>query len=323
MPALIGLAGTARAAKFNLKFASEMVDTHPAIIRTREAADAIRRETQGEVDIRIFPNAQLGSGQEMLTQIRTGAVDFYPAAAAGLSGLVPVTSISSLGFAFSGYDQVWAAMDGKLGAFIREEIAKTNAVLALEAMWDNGFRQITNNTRPIERPDDLKGIKLRVPQSAMYTSMFAALGAAPAALSVAELYTALQTKLVDGQENPLLIIDLYKYYEVQKYCSLSNHMWDGFWILANKRSWERMPPDMRQIVADRLNGAARAMRTDVIELNKGVTERLQKTGLAINPVADRAAFRKALSEAGFYATWRKSYGADAWSVLEATSGPLS
>jgi TRAP-type transport system periplasmic protein len=275
------------------------------------------------VDIRIFPNAQLGSGQEMLTQIRTGAVDFYPAAAAGLSGLVPVASISSLGFAFSGYDQVWAAMDGKLGAFIREEIAKTGAVLALEAIWDNGFRQITNNTRPIERPDDLKGIKLRIPQAAMYTSMFAALGASPAALSVAELYTALQTKLVDGQENPLLIIDLYKYYEVQKYCSLSNHMWDGFWILANKRAWERMPAVMRQIVADRLNDAARAMRTDVVEMNKGVTERLEKTGLAINPVADRSAFRKALSDAGFYATWRTSYGADAWSVLEATSGPLS
>ena len=323
VPALIGLGGNARAAKFNLKFASEMVDTHPAIIRTREAADAIRRETQGEVDIRIFPNAQLGSGQEMLTQIRTGAVDFYPAAAAGLSGLVPVASISSLGFAFSGYDQVWAAMDGKLGAFIREEIAKTGAVLALEAMWDNGFRQITNNTRPIERPDDLKGIKLRVPQAAMYTSIFAAMGASPAALSVAELYTALQTKLVDGQENPLLIIDLYKYYEVQKYCSLSNHMWDGFWILANKRAWERIPADMRQIVADRLNGAARAMRTDVLDMNKGVSERLEKTGLAINPVADRPAFRKALSDAGFYATWRKSYGADAWSVLEATSGPLS
>jgi TRAP-type transport system periplasmic protein len=324
MPAVLAaVSRPARAAKFSLKFASELLDTHPGIIRTREATDAIREATKGDVDIHVFSNSQLGSGQEMLTQIRTGAVDFYPAASAGLSALVPVASISSLGFAFSGYDQVWDAVDGKLGAHIRGEIAKTNAIAALDAMWDNGFRQITNSTRPIEQPADLKGIKLRVPLAAMYTSMFAALGAAPTPLSVAELYTALQTKLVDGQENPLLIVDLYKYYEVQKYCSITNHMWDGFWVLVNKRSFERMPEDTRKLVADKFNAAAHAMRADVATMNKGVSERLQKTGLAINTVQDRAAFRKALSEAGFYASWRKTYGADAWSALEQTSGPLS
>jgi TRAP-type transport system periplasmic protein len=323
IPAVAGLGRPAKAAKFSMKFASELVDTHPGILRTREAADAIRRDTQGEIDIRVFPNSQLGSAQEMLSQIRNGAVDFYPAAAAGLSALVPVASISSLGFAFTSYDQVWSSLDGKLGELIRGEIAKTNAIIAMDAMWDNGFRQITNSVRPITQPADLKGIKLRVPLAQMYTSMFAALGAAPTAISIAELYTSLQTKLVDGQENPLVIIDLFKFYEVQKYCSVTNHMWDGWWVLANRRSWDRMPPDVRKVVAEHLNKAALAMRGDVAKLNAGVTDSLIKTGLLINTLSDTSAFRRVLSEAGFYATWRKTYGADAWSTLELTSGSLT
>lgn len=322
-PALVALGRPARAAKFSMKFASELVDAHPGIIRTREAAETIRRETQGEVDIRIFPNSQLGSAQEMLSQIRNGAVDFYPAAAAGLSALVPVASISSLGFAFTSYDQVWSSLDGKLGTFIRGEIAKTNSIIALDAMWDNGFRQITNSVRPIERPADLKGIKLRVPLAQMYTSMFSALGAAPAGMSIAELYTSLQTGLVDGQENPLVIIDLFKFYEVQRYGSITNHMWDGWWVLANRKSWERLPAEIQKNVAKHLNDAARAMRADVAKLNADVAETLTKKGLVINRVQDTGAFRKALSDAGFYADWRKTYGAEAWSTLELTSGSLT
>ena len=98
-PALI-IAGPAKAARHTLKLASELVDTHPGIIRCREAAQAIQRDTNGQVEIRVFPNSQLGSAQDMLNQIRSGAIDLYPAAAAGLSAVVPVASISSMGFAF-------------------------------------------------------------------------------------------------------------------------------------------------------------------------------------------------------------------------------
>ncbi len=321
-PALFSAIRPARAARFTLKLASELVDTHPGIIRAREAADAIRRDTNGEVDIRIFSNSQLGSAQEMLNQVRSGAVDFYPAAAAGLSALVPVVSISSMAFAFKDYDQVWGAVDGKLGALIRGEIAKTGAIIALDKMWDNGFRQVTNSVRPINEPADLKGIKLRVPLAQLYTSMFSALGAAPTGLSVAELYTSLQSKLVDGQENPLPIIDLYKYYEVQKFCSLTSHMWDGWWLLANQRSWNRIPEDMREIARKHLNEAASKMRADIAGLNKGAEERIKSKGMVVNNIKDSAQFRTVLREAGFYEMWRKTYGQDAWAALEAVSGQL-
>lgn len=314
--------GRADAAEFTYKFATENPDTHPGVMRMREASDALREKTQGRVEIRVFSNSQLGSAQEMLTQIRTGAVDFYPAAAAGLSALVPIASISSMGFAFESYDQVWKAMDGALGAIIRGEIAKTKTIFAQEAMWDNGFRQITNSREPIEKPDNLKGLKLRVPIAKLYTSMFEALGAAPTAISIAELYTSLQTKLVDGQENPLPIIDFFKFYEVQKFCSVSNHMWDGWWILTNKRSWDRMPADIQPLVTTYLNEAAKNMRADLVKINGSVTDRLKERGLRINTITEQAPFREALRKGGFYAEWRKTYGDEAWLALEAAAGKL-
>jgi TRAP-type C4-dicarboxylate transport system substrate-binding protein len=172
-------------------------------------------------------------------------------------------------------------------------------------------------------PADLKGLKLRVPLAPLYTSMFSALGAAPTGLSVAELYTSLQTKLVDGQENPLSIIDIYKYYEVQKFCSVTNHMWDGFWLLANRRSWDRISDQARPIVAKNLNAATLTMRTDVAKLTAGAADRLRQHGMAVNVVADKAPFRGILTDAGFYTTWRKTYGEEAWGELESTVEPLS
>ena len=111
----------------------------------------------------------------------------------------------------------------------------------MEKIWDNGFRQTTTSTKPIVTPGRLRGMKLRVPPSPLWTSMFKAFDAAPASINFNEVYSALQTKIVDGQENPLAIISTAKLYEVQKYCSLTNHMWDGFWFLANQRAWEALP----------------------------------------------------------------------------------
>src|SRR6266542_6137696 len=109
---------------------------------------------------------------------------------------------------------------------------------------------------PINTPDDLKGFKIRVPVSPLWTSMFRAFGASPASINFSEVYSALQTKVVEGQENPLSVIDIAKLYEVQKYCSITNHMWDGFWFLANAGAWTKLPKDLQEIVARNLNAAA-------------------------------------------------------------------
>jgi TRAP-type C4-dicarboxylate transport system substrate-binding protein len=189
----------------------------------------------------------------------------------------------------------------------------------MDRMWDNGFRQMTSSKGPINTPDDLKGFKIRVPVSPLWTSMFTAFQSAPASINFADVYTSLQTKIVDGQENPLAIISTAKLYEVQKYCSVTNHMWDGFWFLANRRAWERLPADLREIAAKNLNAAAILQRADVAQLNAGLRADLTAKGMIFNDTkADP--FRDALRKAGFYAEWKKKYGDEAWSILEKASG---
>ena len=216
----------AQTAPIMLKWANNIPVTHPSNVRIREAAEAIKRDSGGKVDVQIFPNNQLGGDTDMLSQVRSGAIDIFPLSGLILQTLVPVAGINGLAFAFKDYPTVWAAMDGDLGAFVRAAIAKVN-LHVFEKPLDNGYRQITSSTKPINTAADLRGFKIRVPVSPLWTSMFKALEASPASINFSEVYSALQTKVVEGQENPLAVIDLAKLYEVQKYCSMTGHMWDG------------------------------------------------------------------------------------------------
>ncbi len=319
----IGAPWVARAqqAEFAYKYANNLPDTHPMNIRAREMAVAIKAETGGRFDLQVFPNNQLGSDTDTLSQLRSGGVEFFTLSGLILSTLVPAAAINGVGFAFPDADTVWKAMDGPLGAFVREEIAKANLV-AMEKIWDNGFRQITSSSKPIVGPDDLRGFKIRVPVSPLWTSMFRAFDAAPASINFNEVYSSLQTKVVEGQENPLALISTAKLYEVQVYCSLTNHMWDGFWFLANRRAWERLPQDMRTIVAKHINAAAVNERADVAALNAGVEKELASRGLKFNQ-PDPAPFRDKLRKAGFYSEWKGKFGEKGWSTLEAAVGQLS
>src|SRR5271154_23022 len=253
-------------------------------VRAREMAAAIKSETNGKFDLQVFPNNQLGSDTDMLSQLRSGGIEFFTLSGLILATLVPAASINGIGFAFPDYDTVWKAMDGDLGAFVRGEMAKANLV-SMDKMWDNGFRQTTSSTKAINTPDDYKGFKIRVPVSPLWTSMFKAFVASPASINFNEVYSALQTKVVEGQENPLAIVATAKLYEVQKYCSLTNHMWVGYWVIANLRAWERLPKDLQTIVAGHLNDAAVLERADVARLNATLRADLEKRGLMFNSPA--------------------------------------
>ena len=310
--------GPARAAEFTMKLANNQPMTHPTNIRAAEAVKAIAEETGGRVDVQVFPSNQLGADTDVLGQLRSGGVEFFLLSPIILSTLVPNASINGVGFAFPNYDAVWAAMDGELGAYERAEIEKSGLVV-MEKIWDNGFRQTTSSVKPITAPADFEGMKIRVPVSPLWTSMFTALGTAPTSINFAEVYSALQTGIVDGQENPLAIISTSKLAEVQKYCSLTNHMWDGFWMLANRRAWGGLPEDLQAVVAKHFNAAAVNQRADVQALNASLKGDLEKAGLVFNEV-DPAPFEAKLREAGFYAEWKGKYGDEAWAILEKAVG---
>jgi len=311
----------AGAAEFSYKLANNAPLTHPQTVRQLEAVNRIKQASGGRLEIQVFPNNQLGSDTDMLSQLRSGALDFFTLSGLILSTLVPPASINGVGFAFPDQATVWKAMDGRLGGYVRGEIGKRGLV-AMEKMWDNGYRQITSSTKPIRAPQDLQGFKIRVPVSPLWTSMFQAFGAAPASINFSEVYSALQTRIVDGQENPLSLIALAKLYEVQKYVSMTGHMWDGFWMLANKRSFEALPAELQQIAARELNRSALDEREDIAKLDVSVAGDLKAKGLEFVEV-DKPAFRDALRRAGFYADWKKRFGDQAWGILEGEVGVLT
>lgn len=317
-----GLLGSARAqgAPLKLKFGNDLPATHSVNVRLREAIEAIGAETNGRVVINLFPNNQLGSDTDMMSQLRSGALELATMPGTVLSTLIPATSLTGLGFVFTSYDKVWPAMDGEVGNYIRRNIEKTNLV-PFDAVWDNGFRQITSSTRPIRTPEDLKNFKIRVPVVPLWVSMFSALGAAPVSIPLNEAYSALQTRIAEGQENPLALIEAVKFYEVQKYCSLTNHAWDGFWLLASGRVWRTVPADIQQVMAKHFNAAARKQRDDIVQANADLQKLLESKGLTFNQ-ADAGAFQQALAKTTFYRDWKVKFGDEAWSLLQKYAGDI-
>jgi len=320
IPLVAILRRSAHAAEFEFKYATGQDPTHPVNIRAQEALNRISEATSGRLNVKLFPANQLGSDTDLLAQVRSGSVDFFNRSSLILATFVPSSGMTSLGFAFKDYETIWKTMDGALGNFIRADIAKTQ-IFAFDKIWDNGFRQITASTREIRTPEDLNGFKIRVPPAPPLTSLFKAMGAAPAPINFNELYSALQTKIVDGQENPLAIIATTRLYEVQKSCTLSGHVWDGYWVLANKRSFARLPADLQKIVANEINRSAVDQRGDIAKLSDSLKAELTAKGITFVDI-DREVFRKALAGTSFYAEWRQKYGDTAWSILEKTVGRL-
>jgi tripartite ATP-independent transporter DctP family solute receptor len=321
LPLVSVLTRPASAAEFNYKLATGQAPTHPVNVRAQQAINQIQQATNGKLKISLFPSNQLGSDTDLLTQVRIGGVQFFNLATSILATLVPASGLGNVGFAFTDYAAVWKAMDGPVGAYIHAGIVKAG-LIPVSNIWDNGFRQITSSTRKISAPEDLRGFKIRVPPAPILTSLFESLGAAATPINFNELYSALQTKLVEGQENPLAIIATTKLYEVQHSLSMTGHVWDGYQILGNRRAWHALPADMRGIVTQAFSQAGLAERADVAQLSQTLEKQLAADGLEVVPV-DRGQFRAALQKTNFYETWKAKFGSDGWSVLENSVGRLT
>jgi tripartite ATP-independent transporter DctP family solute receptor len=322
--AAISVAGPvrpARAAEITLKWGHPMPLQHPVNLRAMEAVEKIRQQTGGRVDIQVFPDNQLGGDSDMTNQVRNGAIHFYTAAGVVIGPLVPAIGIINMAFAFKDYDQVWKAMDGEVGAAIRVAFEKVN-LYTFGRMWDNGFRQITSAPKPIKTPEDLRGFKIRVPNSPILISLFKSLQASPTSMNVNEVYAALQTRVVDGQENPLTVTATRNFNEVQKYCAVTNHSWDGFVQVANMAGWKKLPADIQEIITRNFDAAAVAQRDDTKALNESLRAQLESKGMVFN-VPEMDPFRADLKKSGFYQEWQKKYPPELWAKLEQYVGNLS
>jgi tripartite ATP-independent transporter DctP family solute receptor len=311
----------ARAAQWTYRYASNLAVDHPLNVSMHQCWDAVRRETSGRLDVTSFPNSQLGGDTAVLTQLRSGAVQFFTLDGGILQGVVPVAAIQGIGFAFKDSADAFRALDGPLGNYVRREI-NAKGLYVHPKMWENGMRQITSSSKPIHTADDLNGFTIRTPAGALWVDLFRSFGASPSAINFNETYTALQSKLVDGEENPYAIIDSAHLYEVQKYLSVTNHMWSAYHLLGNGDAWKALPADVQAIVERNLTTYALQQRRATAARNASLSDQLARRGMTIARV-DTSSFRAKLQTSGFYKKWKAQFGAQAWDLLESTAGKLS
>jgi TRAP-type transport system periplasmic protein len=227
-------------AAFRCKVGTSLPPAHPVNQFLQQATERIAEESGGAMHISLFPSSALGSDGSRLSRVRSGALEFEVTSGAIVSAFLPPAALSGVAFAFGDYPPVWRAMDGELGAYIRWAI-ETVGLHPFARVWGNGFRQITSTAHAIDEPRDLAGMKIRVPKSQLWADMFTAFGAAPAPLNFVSVYEALRDKAIDGQENPLAVVETSRLFEVQKYCAITNHAWDGL----RRRSGVISAHDMR------------------------------------------------------------------------------
>jgi tripartite ATP-independent transporter DctP family solute receptor len=312
----------ARAARRTVvKCGLDLPSDHPTSVNLTAAAKKIHDTTNGDVEVQIFPNSQLGDDTHMLSNLRSGAMQMMAIGDNILATLVPNAAIDNVGFAFKSSEMAWKALDGAVGDLVRTDIEKTG-LHPMHRIWDEGFREITSSTKQINTPEDLHGFKIRVPPSPISLSLFQALGASPVTINAAELYTALQTHVADGQENPLGNISTMKLDQVQKYCSLTNHMWVGYWLLLNGPFWAGLPAEHQKILADTFDAQASMQRADNQKLDASLEDVLTKNGMVFAK-PDTSAFQKVLTQAGFYKQWEGKFGTPLWSALESVTGSIA
>ncbi len=308
----------AKAAEFQYKYASNISIDHPLNVRMIQMWNAVKRETGGAVEVTVFPNNQLGGDTAMLTQLRSGALQFFTLDGGILQSVVPVAAIQAVGFAFKDSAQAFSAFDGALGAYVRKEI-EAKGLVAFPKMWANGMRQVTSSTHPIKTADDLANFRIRTPAGALWVDLFKSLGASPTPINFSEVYTALQNHTVDGEENPFAVIAAARLFEVQKYLSVTNHMWSAFWLLANPDAWKALPASAQAVIERNAAKYALLQRADTQQRNDSLADKLQRSGMQLN-VADTSGFRARLGD--FYKRWHATFGDTAWDLLEKTSGKL-
>ena len=252
-------------------------------------AKEVTAKTQGRVAINVYPNAQLGNEKDMVEGLQLGTLQMGLIGGGSFQDLVPKMAIANLPYAWTDHFHAYRAFDGELGDELLSLLEK-KGIIGL-AWWENGFRNITNNKRPITTPDDLKGLKLRVTPIKMRLDTFKALGALPVPMPFSELYSALQQGVVDGQENPLAIIYSNHFYEVQKYLSMTQHIWGSAILVISKREWNKISPADQKVVRQAALKWRDKQRKMVRDLEKSFIDKLKQKNMVVNTV-DKTPFIK-------------------------------
>lgn len=257
-------------------------------------AKEVEKRTKGEVTVKIFPQGQLGNDQQMITGVRSGIIDIEMSGLNNFDGLLPEVGGLFLPYIFTSRDHAYKVLDGPVGKDVLKKMEKFN--LKGLGFPENGYRNITNSRKPIKTPADVVGLKIRTNNSAALNQMFAMLKANPQPLPVSELYTALETGVVEAQEHPINITHSFRYDEVQKYLSLTQHSYSMLVIVMNLKKFNGLTAEQKKIISEVAAEATAYQRKLSIDKEAGILADLKKRGMEINDDVDKVAFQKAVTK---------------------------
>jgi tripartite ATP-independent transporter DctP family solute receptor len=293
--------GTAEAA-LQLRFAHFVDESHPGHLAAKMFAERVEQRTNGQVKITIYPNNTLGSPPEQAEQIKLGVLDMGVPTSGQLDKYVKAFGVVMTPFAYDDYQHAYRVLDGPAWDWLAPLAEKQGFVML--SNWEYGFRNLTNGRRPIEKPEDVKGLKIRVPPEVQLQAAMEALGAVVTKIAFPEVYMALAQKVVDGEENPIPIIYFMKFYEVQKYLALTHHVYNNMIHVISAKTWAKLTPEQQTIFKEESKRAGEYMRKAIVDQEGDLVSKMEKAGVVVtrpNLAPFRAAMWPAYKRIGEYA----------------------
>ncbi len=279
-------------AKTVLKLGTSTQPTHIYNQAADHFAKIVAEKTGGEIEVQVFPAAQLGSERDMVEGLQLGSLEMTLTSTGPMGGFVPQVKLFNLPFLFKDRESCYRVLDGEIGTQIADRFVKVG--IRSLGWFENGFRNITNSKRAVNSPDDMKGVKIRVMEDDVFILTMKAMGASPLPMAFGELYTALEQKTVDAQENPLAVIHSSRFFEVQKYLAMTGHFYSPAVLLISEATWKALSPENQKIVADAAAQARDYERGLSLKADQELEAACAKEGMIITH-PDKAPFAKAVA----------------------------
>ena len=283
-------------------------------------AEQVEKNSQGKMKVRAIGAAALGSDVQMQQALIGGAQEMMVGSTATLVGITKEMALWDTPFLFNNTKEADAVLDGPIGTKVMTKL-QDKGLVGL-AYWENGFRNLTNSKRPVTKMEDLDGIKLRVMQNTVYLDSFKLLGANAIPLPFSELFSALETKTVDGQENPFNTIVSSKFYEVQKYLTISNHVYSPWIVMVSKKWWDGLSKDEQKVLLDAARASRDFERKDTREEGAKALADLKAKGMQVNELSPAEANRMRDKLTNVNATIASNVGMDLWKEAQDALGKL-
>lgn len=278
----------------------------PYAVGARTFKAQVEKATNGKLEVGLYPNRQLGDEKPLTEGMRLGTVDAGIITNAVLAQIEPSLQLNDMPFLFADEKKARAMLDGPVGQKLGANLEKKGVKLL--AWMEGGFRNMINNIRPVSKPDDVSGVKFRVMQNPVYISMFSSLGGNAIPMAWSDTLTAIQQGTIDGLEIPLAIIDQTKMFEVTKFLSITNHTYSAIGLVMSKRTFDRLPDDIKKAVLEVAPTSAKAQREAASATADEILGRLEKSGMKVNRITDVKPFRASVQ--GVYEQFKTSIGPD-------------